>query len=326
MSFTFASLWSGAGGFDLGLIHAGLVPIVFNDISKDCCTTLKINHPNVPVVEGCMETVDVGGTDLIVGGVLCQSFSQAGMRLGLDDPRGMLIYKFIEIIHKSTPKIFLIENVKGLKTHNNGKTIADLITYIESKNKYTVKYEVLNAYDYEVPQKRERIFIVGVLKYLGKEFIFPIKSENKVVLKDVLVNVPPSGCAKYSNEKIRLFKKIPQGGCWINLTKEEQMEYLGNSYNSGGGKRGILKRLSMEEPSLTLLCSPSQKQTERCHPIETRPLSIRECARIQTFPDDYQFSGNISSQYKQIGNAVPVKLAEKNGRCFDQIFKYLKKF
>ena len=116
-----------------------------------------------------------------------------------------------------------------------------------------------------------------------------------------------------TKKQINLFKMIQQGGCWINLPIEIQKQYLGNSYYSGGGKRGILYRLSMEKPSLTLLCSPSQKQTERCHPLEERPLTIREYARIQTFDDKYEFFGNITSQYKQIGNAVPVELARQMG-------------
>ena len=112
---------------------------------------------------------------------------------------------------------------------------------------------------------------------------------------------------------------IPQGGCWVNLPENLQQAYLGNSYNSGGGKRGILYRLSMEKPSLTLLCTPSQKQTERCHPLEERPLTIREYARIQTFDDDYEFMGSLSAQYKQIGNAVPVELAYQLGKSIMNI-------
>ena len=115
---------------------------------------------------------------------------------------------------------------------------------------------------------------------------------------------------------------IPQGGCWVNLPENLRREYLGNSYNSGGGKRGILYRLSMEKPSLTLLCTPSQKQTERCHPLEERPLTIREYARIQTFDDDYEFAGSINSQYKQIGNAVPVELARQIGVCLINLLRH----
>lgn len=117
---------------------------------------------------------------------------------------------------------------------------------------------------------------------------------------------------------------IPQGGCWVNLPEELQKSYLGKSYYTSGGKRGILHRLSMDKPSLTLLCSPSQKQTERCHPLEERPLSIREYARIQSFDDDYNFYGSMASQYKQIGNAVPVELAKYIGLSLIETLKECK--
>lgn len=151
------------------------------------------------------------------------------------------------------------------------------------------------------------------MKSITCSFKFPNESSNKIVLKDVLNNVPHSDGSAYNEDKKKLFKMIPQGGCWINLPESLQKKYLGNSYFSGGGKRGILYRLSMEKPSLTLLCTPSQKQTERCHPLEERPLTIREYARIQTFDDSYEFIGSLNSQYKQIGNAVPVELAKHMG-------------
>lgn len=182
---------------------------------------------------------------------------------------------------------------------------------MNQSDKYNISYKCLDASKYGVPQKRERVFIVGVLKSLEKNFEFPEEISERKLLKHVLYDVPPSEGLKYSAQKIELFTQIPQGGCWVNLPEHLQKEYLGNSYHSGGGKRGILHRLSMEKPSLTLLCTPSQKQTERCHPLEERPLTVREYARIQTFPDEYKFIGSINSQYKQIGNAVPVELAKK---------------
>jgi DNA (cytosine-5)-methyltransferase 1 len=223
------------------------------------------------------------------------------------------MFKFIEILNLLQPKIFMIENVKGLLTHEKGESIRKIIEYINKNNLYNISYKCLDASRYGVPQKRERVFIVGVLKSLNRSFEFPVESLTRKVLKDVLYNVPTSDGAKYKEDKIKLFKMIPQGGCWINLPENLQREYLGNSFNSGGGKRGILYRLSMEKPSLTLLCTPSQKQTERCHPLEERPLTIREYARIQTFDDSYEFSGSLTSQYKQIGNAVPVELARCMG-------------
>jgi DNA (cytosine-5)-methyltransferase 1 len=165
------------------------------------------------------------------------------------------------------------------------------------------------------------VFIVGVLKQLNQVYSFPKESNRKRVLRDVLYDVPPSNGLQYNQRKQELFRLIPQGGCWVNLPEDLQKEYLGNSYYSEGGKRGILYRLSMNKPSLTLLCTPSQKQTERCHPLEERPLTIREYARIQTFDDEYEFIGSVNSQYKQIGNAVPVELARHMGLSLKKILE-----
>ena len=315
--YTFIEVCAGGGGLSSGLIKSGFTPILLNDNNKDCCKTLKHNHPNTNIILGSMDKIDytqyVNKIDLLTGGVPCQSFSQSGLRKGLDDPRGDLMMKFIEILNFIKPKIFMIENVKGLLTHDNGNTIKKIIDQLNNNGLYNINYKCLDSSKYDVPQKRERVFIVGVLKNINKSFEFPKESSNKIVLKDVLYNVPISNGAEYKEEKKTLFKMIPQGGCWVNLPENLQKEYLGNSYNSGGGKRGILYRLSMEKPSLTLLCTPSQKQTERCHPTEERPLTLREYARIQTFGDNYEFIGSLTSQYKQIGNAVPVELAKYMG-------------
>jgi DNA (cytosine-5)-methyltransferase 1 len=316
-TYTFIEVCAGGGGLSSGLMKAGFSPLLLNDNNKDCCETLKSTHKGVHVVCGSMEKLDltpyIGKVDLFTGGVPCQSFSQAGLRKGLEDPRGELMLKFVEMLHILKPKIFMIENVKGLITHNSGKTIEEVLKLLNKEDLYQIEYKLLNANDYGVPQKRERVFIIGTLKAAKITFQFPEKDATKLVLHDVLMNVPLSPGSAYGEEKIRLFKLIPQGGCWINLPEAEQRAYLGNSYLSGGGKRGILYRLALNKPSLTLLCTPSQKQTERCHPLEERPLTIREYARIQTFGDDYTFTGSIASQYKQIGNAVPVELAKRMG-------------
>jgi DNA (cytosine-5)-methyltransferase 1 len=325
IKYSFIEVCAGGGGLSSGLIKSGFIPILLNDNNSDCCKTLKKNHPDVNIICGSMDKIDyskyIGKVDLLTGGVPCQSFSQAGLRKGLEDPRGDLMLKFIDILNVVNPKIFMIENVKGLLTHDNGETIKKIINALNKNNLYNITYKCLDASKYDVPQKRERVFIVGVLKSIDSSFKFPEESIKKKVLKDVLYNVPLSNGLKYNQEKQNLFKIIPQGGCWVNLPENLQKEYLGNSYNSGGGKRGILYRLSMEKPSLTLLCTPSQKQTERCHPLEERPLTIREYARIQTFDDDYEFVGSINSQYKQIGNAVPVELAKHMGKALISLLK-----
>ena len=122
-------------------------------------------------------------------------------------------------------------------------------------------------------------------------------------------DVPLSDGQKYPERKAEILAKVPEGGYWKDLPDDLQREYMMKSYFLGGGKTGMARRLAWDEPSLTLTCAPAQKQTERCHPSETRPLTVREYARIQTFPDDWEFCGSTSSQYKQIGNAVPVNLA-----------------
>ena len=311
----FIEICAGAGGLSSAFIHKGFNPILLNDNDKYCIDTLKYNHPNTKLFHGNMEDINLEKyknikLDLLMGGVPCQSFSHAGNRKGLNDKRGRLFYHFIKMVDTLQPKVFMIENVKGLVTHNKGETLKTILNEFDKLNKYKLYYKVLNSNDYNVPQKRERLFIVGVINSIKKTFTFPKEQDYKPILSDVLTNCPQSEGYEYKKDKYELMKLIPQGGCWINLPVDKQKEYLGKSFYSGGGKRGILKRLDMDKPCLTLLCSPSQKQTERCHPIETRPLQILEYSRIQTFPDNYKFGGKIQHIYKQIGNAVPVNLAK----------------
>ena len=313
---TFIEVCAGAGGLSSGLIKAGFTPLLLNDNNKDCCKTLEKNHtqfPDCKIVCDSLINLDLkdykGYVDLLAGGVPCQSYSIAGERKGLNDPRGDLMLKFIKLIEAVEPKIFMIENVKGLISHNNGKTLEKIIKELSCNNKYKIVYKLLNAVNYNVPQKRERIFIIGTLISQNINFIFPLPQQNIITVGKALQNVSLSEGAIYPEKKKKYFNLIPEGGCWVNLPLDKQKEYLMASFESEGGKRGILKRLSNSEPSLTLLCTPSQKQTERCHPTEIRPLRIREYARIQTFPDTYEFVGSLSSKYKQIGNAVPIELA-----------------
>lgn len=310
----FIEVCAGCGGLSSGFMKAGFEPLLLNEIEKTFCETLKKNHPGVKVDQGSMVDLDLtpykGQVDVLQGGVPCQAFSQAGERKGLEDPRGQLIVQFNKLIADCEPKMFLVENVKGLTTHNEGKTLKGILEMFENGGKYKVYHKVLNAKDYDVPQKRERILIVGVKNTITKEFVYPPKSQNVVVLRDVLTDVPESPGAKYPKAKEDVMKLVPEGGCWVDLPEDVQQKYMGEkSLAAGGGKRGIARRLAMDEPSLTLTTSPCQKQTERCHPIETRPLNVREYARIQTFPDSYEFVGSMNNQYKQIGNAVPVNLA-----------------
>jgi DNA (cytosine-5)-methyltransferase 1 len=316
---TFIEVCGGCGGLSSGFIEAGFRPILINEIENVFCNTLKKNHPGVNIVKGSMNDIDLkpykGIVDVLMGGVPCQAFSQSGERKGLEDPRGQLITRFNTLINDCEPRMFLIENVKGLLSHNKGETFKGLITLFSNDGKYKVYHQVLNASDYEVPQKRERVLIVGVHSSITKAFTYPEKSDKKVVLRDVLMDVPDSSGATYPVHKAEVLKLVPQGGCWIDLPEDIRNAYMGEkALATGGGKRGVARRLHLDKPSLTLTTSPAQKQTERCHPTETRPLTVREYARIQTFPDSYVFEGSTSRQYKQIGNAVPVKLALAMGK------------
>jgi DNA (cytosine-5)-methyltransferase 1 len=181
-----------------------------------------------------------------------------------------------------------------------------------------VEPRVLKAIFYRVPQKRERLFLVCIrndlLKYNNfawPEPFYSVLTVRDALKKGILYNTdcPQSPGQIYPTRKKEILSMIPPGGCWVNLSDGVQREYMQKSYFMGGGKTGMARRLSYDNPSLTLTCAPAQKQTERCHPEETRPLTIREYARIQTFPDEWLFMGSVSSQYKQIGNAVPVNLA-----------------
>jgi DNA (cytosine-5)-methyltransferase 1 len=320
---TFVEVCSGCGGLSTGLIEAGFTPLLLNEIDKTFSATLAANHPGVRIETKDMQQLTLGEfagqVDVLTGGVPCQAFSQAGERRGLEDPRGQLIVDFNRLVLECKPKVLMVENVKGLLSHNRGETLKGVIELFENGGQYRVKYKVLNAKDYSVPQKRERVFIIGVRSDITAEFDYPSPHPVPVVLQDVLVNVPVSHGAVYPPAKRAVMDLVPQGGCWVNLPPDIQAEYMGAaSMAAGGGKRGIARRLAMTEPSLTLTTSPAQKQTERCHPLETRPLTVREYARIQTFPDSYEFKGGMGAQYKQIGNAVPVKLAKAMGERLKQ--------
>lgn len=171
----FIEVCSGCGGLSQGFIDAGFCPLLLNEIDKVFCETLRLNHPTAHLQCGDMNKLDLtpykGQVDVLMGGVPCQSFSQAGMRKGLEDKRGDLIIKFKELIDQCDPKIFLIENVKGLLTHDKGNTIAKVINNLNSNHNYKISYKLLNAVNYEVPQKRERVIIIGIRKDLGLEAV-----------------------------------------------------------------------------------------------------------------------------------------------------------
>ena len=318
-------LFAGAGGLAIGLERAGFDHIGLIEFDKDAADTLKKNRPEWNVIWddianiSCLDLeeyfhIEKGELDLLSGGAPCQAFSYAGKRLGFEDTRGTLFYHYALFLQKLQPKMFLFENVRGLLTHDHGRTYQTILQVFSDAG-YSMQKQVLNAWDYDTPQKRERLITIGVRNDLIKDvhFSFPIPHSYKPVLRDVLLNVPPSEGALYSKYKTEIFKLVPPGGYWRDIPEDIAKEYMKSCWDMEGGRTGILRRLSMDEPSLTVLTSPSQKQTDRCHPLEPRPFTVRENARIQGFPDEWEFCGGLGSKYKQVGNAVPVNLAYNVG-------------
>ncbi|AXJ00128.1 DNA (cytosine-5)-methyltransferase 1 [Cyclonatronum proteinivorum] len=322
--YSVLELFAGAGGLAIGLEKSGLNCIALNEIDKWACETLRMNRPHWNILEGDIKDFDFssfkGKTDIVTGGFPCQAFSYAGKKLGLSDARGTLFYEFARVVDEVQPIVCVGENVRGLLSHDNGRTIQGMISILDEIGYNVVPVQILKAIHYRVPQKRERVFLVAIRKDVEVEYNYPAKYNRIYNLSDALKkgelfdsDVPESDGAKYPKYKKKVMEMVPPKGYWRDLPIDIQKEYMGGSYHLDGGKTGMARRIGWDEPCLTLTCSPAQKQTERCHPDETRPFTVREYARIQTFPDDWQFAGSIAQQYKQIGNAVPVNLGEEIG-------------
>lgn len=336
--YSILELFAGAGGLAIGLEKAGLKCVALNEIDKWACQTLRNNRPNWNVLEGDIKDFDFSKyknkVDVVTGGFPCQAFSYAGKKLGLNDARGTLFYEFARVVQEVNPAICIGENVRGLLSHEKGKTLQGMTSILDEIGYNVAPAQVLKAINFRVPQKRERLILVGIRKDIDIEFEYPKPSRKIYKLKDALkkgelynCDVPKSEGAKYPEHKKRVLDLVPPKGYWRDLPLDIQKEYMGKSFYLGGGKTGMARRIGWDEPSLTLTCSPAQKQTERCHPDETRPFTVREYARIQTFPDDWKFAGSISQQYKQIGNAVPVNLAKEIGYSIIKVLNeyYVKK-
>ncbi|MEI7543040.1 MAG: DNA (cytosine-5-)-methyltransferase [bacterium] len=315
--YNIIELFAGAGGTALGFENAGLNHILLNEIDKHSCATLKNNFPNSIIINEDIRKLNFSKyknkVDVVQAGFPCQSFSYAGKSLGFEDTRGTLFFEFARCVKETNPKIAVGENVKGLLRHDNGRTFSTMLNVL-SELGYRVNYKVLRSQYLDVPQKRERLILIAIRKDLNIPFVFPKEKDYTISIKEALNNCPISEGQKYPQSKKIIMDQIPPGGYWKDLPIKLQKEYMKASFFHTGGRTGMARRLSWYEPSLTLTCAPAQKQTERCHPSETRPLTVREYARIQTFPDKWIFSGPMTAQYKQIGNAVPPNLGYHIGK------------
>ena len=295
--------------------------MLVNDFDKYCIQTLNKNRPQRNNVLWDIADIDFSPykwkVDLLTWWYPCQSFSYAGKQEWLNDKRWILFLEFARAIKDIQPKVFMAENVGGLVSHDDGKTLETMLKVFWDLWYTVIEPKLLKAIHYKVPQKRQRVFIVWIRNDLYKPWIFewPKPEEKIYTIKDALkkwvlykCDVPESPGQKYPQRKKEILDLIPPWGYWRDLTVELQKEYMQGSFYLWWWKTGMARRIAWDEPSLTLTCSPAQKQTERCHPEETRPFTVREYARIQTFPDEWVFEWPVSQQYKQIGNAVPVNL------------------
>ncbi len=310
------SFFSGAGGLDLGFKKSGFDVVWANEYDKEIWETYALNHPETQLCKKSITTVEaseVPDCDGIIGGPPCQSWSEAGSLRGIEDARGQLFFDFIRILDEKQPKFFLAENVIGMTLQRHKESL-DGIKQLFMDCGYSLYFTLLNAHDYGVPQDRKRVFFVGFRNDLDVKFQFPTPQEHKPILRDAILDIDGFAIQALSG----------------NHTNGDTYPVANNEYSIGGFSTIFMSRNRVrgwDEPSFTIQASgrhapihPSAPKMEfvkrDVHIFKPgsehlyRRLSVRECARIQTFPDDFVFKyTNLSSAYKMIGNAVPVNLA-----------------
>lgn len=375
--FSNVSLFSGAGGLDFGLEGEGFVTRVSVEIDRDAQETLRRNRnlwrePDAPILGDITKLspgeilagagVRVGEATLLAGGAPCQSFSTAGRRGSVSDPRGGLFAHFARVAAGVRPRFFVFENVRGIlsaavrhrplhlrgsdspgldEDEELGSALRKLIlpTFRETLG-YEVVYGLVNSADYGVPQIRERVIFIGSRdRELGSDrwpflemaiarLMPPTHADDPsrglppwLTLGDALCGLRDENpeFTPYSPARRAVLELVPAGKNWRHLRDTYGPDFLkevmGGAYDSSGGRVGFWRRLDFSRPCPTVPASPIQKGTCLCHPVEIRPLSVREYARVQGFPDACAFSGSTSSKYRQIGNAVPVGLGRAIGRA-----------
>lgn len=334
--YTFVDVFSGCGGFSCGLERAGMKCILGIDIDPDAIETFKLNHKSAQTYCGDVRELKNSAlkkltknqkVDFVVGGPPCQGFSTVGKGES-NDPRNLLFLEFLRIVKSLNPKGIVIENVTGLLANKN-KDILDNIFNIFNKMGYRMEGRVLSSDNYGVAEKRRRTILVGFKKGYCHTFPSPTHGENlrrnvktvrdafKTIGKKTTYHDKSMAEIKNELDKKRL-RYIPEG-CGIRYRSDEKrylpkkLRYDVNwdELREGRFRQTKLQRLSFKEPSYTILTS----RTMYYHPREDRYLTPREAAAIQSFPSSFQFYGSVTSVFRQIGNAVPVKMAEEIGKA-----------
>lgn len=376
------SLFSGAMGLDLGLEATGRYELVACvEIEPSFCETIRTNvaaglvSGNPIVIQSDISALSVdellqitglksGEIDLLVGGPPCQSFSTAGKRQTVQDPRGTLLWDFLRFVEGLRPKFFVMENVRGLlsaavrhrpiadRPENGGppleweeeprsvvKLFANDLQKIAGGPYHMDCFEV-NAVNYGAPQLRERVLFIGNRFNARVDFPKPTHGpgtkdsqdlfESQLLpwktLRDAIGGLMDPGkvVMDFSPRKKEFLSKVPPGSNWRSLPTSLQKESMGAAWFAKGGRSGWWRRLTFDLPCPTLVTMPNHASTALCHPTETRALTVKEYARIQEFPDNWTICGTAAQQYKQIGNAVPTRLGKVAGEVISNSLDYLK--
>lgn len=332
------SFFSGAMGLDIGMSEGGIKPVLACEFNKACRKTIYYNDKNIGLI-GDINSYSVDDifkfanlnrnthVDVIMGGPPCQAFSTAGKRKGFDDERGNVFLRFLSIIDEIRPSYVVIENVRGLlstpyfykdyKEPFKGAAMLIILDKLKESG-YSVSFNLYNSANFGTPQIRERIIIIGKLGKEKVQYLEPTHSEISKyglpkwrTLRDAFDSIPESTehhFIPFPEKRLKYFRLLKEGQYWKDLPEELAIQAMGKSYYLGGGKTGFYRRLSFSKPSPTLVTNPAMPATDLCHPVLDRPLSIEEYKAIQEFPSDWMICGSLLDKYRQVGNAVPIKL------------------
>lgn len=331
------SFFSGAMGLDIGMKQGGIPAMLACERDRACRMTIAANEPDMALI-GDINRYSAGdilrlarlprgrGIDVIFGGPPCQAFSTAGARRALDDERGNVFLRYIDLVAELAPTYVVIENVRGLLSAEypcrsaaapvKGGALQVILDRLRDAG-YTVSFELYNAANFGAPQIRERVVMIG--KRGGRvPYLSPTHSENGQggllpwrTLGEALQTLPRDTehhYIEFPEKRLKYYRLLTQGQYWKDLPPALQVEAMGSKLSLGGGKTGFLRRLRYDRPSPTLVTNPTMPATDLCHPTEDRPLSVEEYRCIQEFPADWTICGSLLEQYRQIGNAVPIRL------------------
>ncbi|MBR3081022.1 MAG: DNA cytosine methyltransferase [Prevotella sp.] len=310
------SLFAGCGGLDLGFEKAGFEVVWANEYDSSVHATYKLNHPKTHLCTLDIRDIranDIPNCDGIIGGPPCQSWSLGGKSLGIKDDRGKLVYDYIRIVKDKLPKFFIMENVPGMVTPRHFDAFNEFLDLFRSAG-YVVKYELMNATDFQIPQDRQRVIIVGTRKDLNVEYLFPTKLDSSpVTLLRAIgdIKTPPT---PYNNERVIIESNaIPNHDYY---TGPYDSKFMARNRVRGWDELSFTiqaqaknEPLHPQAPPMVYI-SPQERKFVKGKEHLYRRLSVRECARIQTFPDSFKFVYNkVTDGYKMVGNAVPPRLA-----------------